>query len=104
MASEAAASHQQAGHMTAIAKEPSHQKALAKGPSTYGRGCAAGASADEQGAVFGSSGAVLEAPALVAGLDDVAVVSETIEKRGGHLRVAEDARPFAEGEIGGDDD
>jgi hypothetical protein len=31
----AAASHQQAGHMTAFAKEPSHQKALAKGPSTY---------------------------------------------------------------------
>ena len=27
--------------MTAVAKEPSHQKALAKGPSTYGRGCAA---------------------------------------------------------------
>jgi hypothetical protein len=37
----AAASRQQAGHMTAIAKEQSRQKALAKGPSTYGRGCAA---------------------------------------------------------------
>jgi hypothetical protein len=37
----AAASHQQAGHMTAIAKEQSRQKALAKGPSKYGRGCAA---------------------------------------------------------------
>ena len=48
MASEAAASHQQAGHMTAIAKEPSRQKALAKGPSTYGRGCAAGASAGSE--------------------------------------------------------
>jgi hypothetical protein len=45
----AAASHQQAGHMTAIAKEPSHQKALAKGPSTYGWGCSAGRSSGSDG-------------------------------------------------------
>jgi hypothetical protein len=32
------------------------------------------------------------------------VVIEAIEQRGGHLGVAEHARPFAEGEIGGDDD
>ena len=50
------------------------------------------------------SGAVLEAPALVAGLDDVAVMGEAVEQRGRHLRIAEHARPFAEGEIGGDDD
>src|SRR6201987_2430665 len=50
------------------------------------------------------SGAVLEAPAVVAGLDDVAVMGEAIEQRGRHLWVAEDAWPFAEGEIGGDDD
>src|SRR5690554_4215857 len=50
------------------------------------------------------SGAVLEAPALVAGLDDVAVVGEPVEERGRHLGVAEDARPFAKGEVGGDDD
>ena len=50
------------------------------------------------------SGAVLEAPALVAGLDDVAVMGEAVEERRGHLGVAEDARPFAEGEVGGDDD
>ena len=37
------------------------------------------------------SGAVLEAPALVAGLDDVVVVGETIEECGGHLWVAEHA-------------
>ena len=49
------------------------------------------------------SGAVFEAPALVAGLDDVAVVGEPVEERGGHLGVAEDAGPFSEGEIGGDD-
>ena len=33
--------YRQAGHMTAIAKETSPKKELAKGPSTYGRGCAA---------------------------------------------------------------
>ena len=50
------------------------------------------------------SGAVLEAPAVVAGFDDLTVVGQTVEKRGSHLGVTEDARPFAEGEIGGDDD
>ena len=39
--------------------------------------------------------AALEAPAVVAGLDDVAVVRQAIEKRGGHLCVAEHAGPFA---------
>ena len=47
--------------------------------------------------------AVTEPPAVVAGLDDVAVVGETVEQRGGHLGVTEDARPCAEGEVGGDD-
>ena len=37
----------------------------------------------------GGSEAVLEAPALVAGLDDVAVVGEAVEQGGGHLGVAE---------------
>ena len=45
------------------------------------------------------SGAVLEAPAVVAGLDDFAVMGEPVEQRGGHLGVAEDARPFGEGEV-----
>jgi hypothetical protein len=31
-------------------------------------------------------------------------MGETVEQRGGHLGVAEHARPVAEGEIGGDDD
>ena len=48
--------------------------------------------------------AALEAPAVVSGLDDIAVVGQSIEQRGRHLGVAEDARPFTEGEIGGDDD
>ena len=48
--------------------------------------------------------AAFESPTVVAGLDDVAVVGQPIEQRGGHLGIAEHARPFAEGEIGGDDD
>jgi len=32
------------------------------------------------------------------------MMRETIEQRGGHFGIAEDARPFAEGEIGRDDD
>ena len=42
------------------------------------------------------SGAVLKTPALVAGLDDVAMVGEAVEERGGHLWIAEYARPLAE--------
>jgi hypothetical protein len=49
-------------------------------------------------------GAAFEAPAVVSSFDDIAVVSEAIEQRGCHLSVREDARPFAGGEIGGDDD
>jgi hypothetical protein len=41
---------------------------------------------------------------VVAGLDDVAVMGQAIEQRGGHLGVAEHAGPFAEGEVRGDDD
>ena len=37
----------------------------------------------------GGSGAILEAPAFVAGLDDVAVMRQAVEKRCGHLGVAE---------------
>src|SRR3954447_5252192 len=48
----------------------------------------------------GLSGAVLEAPALVAGLDDLAVMGQPVEQRGHHLGVAEDARPFGERQIG----
>ena len=31
-------------------------------------------------------------------------MGEAVEQRGRHFRIAEDARPFAEGEVGGDDD
>ena len=46
---------------------------------------------------------MLEAPAFVAGLDDLAVMGQPVEQRRGHLGIAEHAGPFAEGEIGGDD-
>jgi len=55
-------------------------------------------------AACGGSGAVFEAPALVAGLDDITMMGETVEQCGRHLRIAEDAWPFTECEIGRDDD
>ena len=48
--------------------------------------------------------AVLEAEAIVSGFEDVAVVGEPVEQRGGHLCVSEDACPFTEAEVGGDND
>jgi len=47
---------------------------------------------------------VPDTPAFIAGLDDVAVMGEAVEKGGGHLCVGEDGRPFCEGEIGRDQD
>src|SRR5208337_3586105 len=37
-------------------------------------------------------------------LEDVAVVGQAVEQRGRHFCIAKDARPIAEGEVGGDDD
>jgi hypothetical protein len=48
--------------------------------------------------------AVPETQRVVAGLDDVAVMGATVEQRGGHLGIAEYARPFGEAQGGGDDD
>ena len=48
--------------------------------------------------------AAFESPAVIARFDDVAVVGQAIEQRGRHLGVAEDAGPFTECEVGGDDD
>ena len=48
--------------------------------------------------------AAFEAPAVVAGLDDVAVMGQTVEQCGRHFGIAEHAGPFAERKIGGDDD
>ena len=47
----------------------------------------------------GRSDAVLEAPTLVAGLNDVAVVGEAVKQRRGHFGIAKDARPFAKREV-----
>ena len=49
-------------------------------------------------------GTVSEPEAVVSGFQDVAVVSETVEESCRHLGVTEYGGPFAEAEIGGDDD
>src|SRR5690554_2113548 len=46
----------------------------------------------------------LEPVAVVSGLQNVAAVGEAIEERCGHFGIAEDASPFTEAEVGGDDD
>jgi hypothetical protein len=48
--------------------------------------------------------AVPEAETVVSGFKDVTAVGKAIEQRRGHLRVAEHGCPFAEAEIGRDDD
>jgi len=48
--------------------------------------------------------AAFEAPTVVAGFHDVAVVSQAVEQRSRHFGVSEHAGPFTEGEISGDDD
>ena len=45
-----------------------------------------------------------EPEAVVPGFQDVAAVGKAVEQAGGHLGITEDAGPFAESEIGGDDD
>ncbi len=49
-------------------------------------------------------GAGFEAEAVVAGLQDVAAMSQAIEERRRHLGVSKDGRPFAEAQVRGDDD
>jgi len=47
--------------------------------------------------------AVFEAPGFAAGVDDVGAVGEPVDDGLGEPDVGEDFRPFAEGEVGGDD-
>jgi hypothetical protein len=54
-----------------------------------GRGCGDGATAG-CGLIVGS---VLEAPAVVSGFDNIAVMGEAIEQCGRHLGVCEDVWP-----------
>ena len=49
-------------------------------------------------------GPAFEAPAVVAGFHDVAMVSESIEQRCCHFGVTKNAWPFAKVEVRGDDD
>ena len=46
---------------------------------------------------------VFEAPTVVTGFDDVAVMGDTVQHSGRHLGIAEHRGPFPEGEVGGDD-
>ena len=48
--------------------------------------------------------AAFEAPTVVAGFHDVAMMGQAVEQRGRHLGITEHAGPFAEREVGGDDD
>ena len=50
------------------------------------------------------SGAVFEAPGFVTGFDDLAMMGQAVQERGGHLGVAKHSWPFGESEVGGDDD
>src|SRR3546814_3897055 len=52
------------------------------------------------GSQRGRSAAVFEAPAVIAGLDDIAMMSDAIEERGGHLGIAEHGWPLPEREVG----
>jgi len=55
-----------------------------------------------RGAGEDASIAVLEAPTVVAGLDDVAMMRQAIQHGGGHPGVAEYLRPIGKSQIGGD--
>src|ERR1700712_3981212 len=46
--------------------------------------------------------AVLEAPTVIAGLDDVAMMRQAVEHGGGHPSVAKYLRPIGKSQIGGD--
>ena len=43
-----------------------------------------------------------ESVALVAALDDMAVMGQPVKQRRSHLRVAEDVSPFGKRQVGGD--
>ena len=48
--------------------------------------------------------AAFEAPTVIAGLNDVAVMGQPVQQRRSHLGIAEQAWPFSECEVSGDDD
>ena len=46
--------------------------------------------------------AVSESPGLIAGLDDMTMMGQTVEQGGGHLGIAKDVTSLGEGQIGRD--
>jgi hypothetical protein len=50
------------------------------------------------------SRAGFEAEAIVPGFQDMATMGQAVEQSRGHLGITEDSRPFAEAEVGSDDD
>ena len=89
------------GPLISIQKGPLRSACLAGSARGVGAGwcCGDGASAGCLIVV-----AAFKMPAVVTGLDDVTVMGQAVEQRGRHLGIAEHARPFAECQIGGDDD
>ena len=51
---------------------------------------------------FGVSGPTFEAPAVVAGFEEMAVVRQTVENSCGHFGITKHIRPFTEAQVGGD--
>ena len=45
--------------------------------------------------------AIVKPPTMIAGLDDLTVMRQTVQHRGGHLLVLKDLVPLAEAQIGG---
>ena len=54
--------------------------------------------------LFRLCGAIFESVAVVVGLDDVAVMGESIQQGSRHFCVPKYVCPFSEAEIGGDDE
>lgn len=54
--------------------------------------------------LFAAGSGCLEAEAVIAGFEDVAVMGQSVEQCSGHLGIAEHAGPFAEAEVRRDDD
>jgi hypothetical protein len=51
-----------------------------------------------------SIASVFEAPTVIAGLDNVAVIGDAIQQCASHLGIPERGGPLPEGWVGGDDD
>ncbi len=53
---------------------------------------------------FGLLGAMSEAVRFIAGFDDVAMVSKSVQQGGCHLGIAEYVGPLGKSQVGGNDD